>query len=111
MSSASCPVSYSMMLLLKLARFCFSFDSTPVKVNMTYYRDSNAKEIDLLIEENNSIHPVEIKKSASPDSREIRKFAIIDKTEFEHGMGGIICMCNDVIPIDRLNLYIPFNVI
>lgn len=84
---------------------------SPVKVNMTYYRDSNAKEIDLLIEENNSIHPVEIKKSASPDSREIRKFAIIDKTEFEHGMGGIICMCNDVIPIDRLNLYIPCNVI
>ena len=64
---------------------------SPVKVNMTYYRDSNAKEIDLLIEENNSIHPVEIKKSASPDSREIRKLAIIDKTEFEHGMGGIQC--------------------
>lgn len=36
---------------------------SPVKVNMTYYRDSNAKEIDLLIEENNSIHPVEIKRA------------------------------------------------
>ena len=31
---------------------------SPVKVNMTYCRDSSAKEIDLIIEENNSIHPV-----------------------------------------------------
>ena len=84
---------------------------SPSKVNLTYYRDSNAKEIDLLIEENNSIHPIEIKKSASPDYREIKKFSLIDRTEFEHGMGGIVCMCNDVVPIDNLNLYIPCNVI
>lgn len=31
---------------------------SPVKVNMTYCRESGAKEIDLLSEENNSIHPV-----------------------------------------------------
>ncbi len=32
------------------------------KVNITYFRDSNAKEIDVFIEENNVIHPLEIKK-------------------------------------------------
>ena len=30
------------------------------KVNITYFRDSNAKEIDVFIEENNVIHPLEI---------------------------------------------------
>ena len=32
------------------------------KVNLTYFRDSNAKEIDVFVEENNVIHPLEIKK-------------------------------------------------
>ena len=36
------------------------------KVNLTYFRDSNAKEIDVFVEENNVIHPLEIKKSAAP---------------------------------------------
>lgn len=31
-------------------------------VNLTYFRDSNAKEIDVFVEENNFIHPLEIKK-------------------------------------------------
>ena len=79
------------------------------KVNMTYYRDSNDKEIDLLIEENNRIHPLEIKKSANPDIREVKKFAVLENTGLEHGYGGIICMCEDVIPIDEKNCFIPCN--
>ncbi len=63
------------------------------KANITYYRDSNAKEIDVLVEENNVIHPLEIKKSASPDSREIKKYSLIDKASLTRGNGGIICMC------------------
>lgn len=30
-------------------------------VNMTYYRDTNQKEIDVVIEENGVLHPIEIK--------------------------------------------------
>ena len=46
---------------------------------MTYYRDANAKEIDILLEENKLIHPLKIKKSANPDIREVKKFAIVEK--------------------------------
>lgn len=49
------------------------------KVNITYFRDSNAKEIDVFIEENNVLHPLKIKKSASPDRREVKKYSVIDK--------------------------------
>lgn len=45
----------------------YSYSKT--KVNMTYYRDVNAKEIDVFLEENNLVHPLEIKKSANPDKR------------------------------------------
>lgn len=79
--------------------------------NLTYYRDSNAKEIDILVEENNQIHPLEIKKSANPDRREIKKYALMEKSGLARGCGGIICMCEEVIPIDAQNCMIPCNLI
>ncbi|MCL1976114.1 MAG: ATP-binding protein [Firmicutes bacterium] len=79
--------------------------------NMTYYRDANAKEIDLFIEVLGSIHPLEIKKSANPNNREVKKFSLLDKASLEQGCGGIICMCEEVIPIDSKNCFIPGNLI
>lgn len=81
------------------------------KANLSYYRDANAKEIDIFIEENDTIHPIEIKKSASPDRREIKKYSVIDKTALTRGCGGIVCMCEEVIPIDSQNCFIPSNII
>lgn len=88
-----------------------NFAYSPTKVNLTYYRDSNAKEIDVFVEENNLIHPIEIKKSANPDRREVKKYELLDKANIERGSGGIICMCEEVIPIDSKNCYIPCNLI
>ncbi len=81
------------------------------RVNITYFRDSNAREIDLFIEENSVIHPLEIKKSANPDRREVKKYSVIDKTSLTRGNGGIICMCEEPIPIDADNCFIPSNLI
>jgi predicted AAA+ superfamily ATPase len=81
------------------------------KASLSYYHDANAKEIDLFVEENNRIHPFEIKKSASPDRREVRKFSLLDKTQLERSYGGIVCMCEEVIPIDGMNCFIPCNLI
>ncbi len=81
------------------------------KVNITYYRDSNAKEIDVFVEENNVIHPLEIKKSAAPDRREVKKYGVLDKASLNRGNGGIICMCEEPIPIDGENCFIPSNLI
>ncbi len=81
------------------------------KVNICYYRDDRAKEIDVFIEENDAIHPFEIKKSANPDTREVKKYEVIDKASLHRGAGGIICMCEEVIPVDNENCYIPSNII
>ena len=81
------------------------------KANLTYYRDANAKEIDVFVEENNQIHPLEIKKSANPDRREVKKYELLDKASLDRGSGGIICMCEEVIPIDGKNSFIPCNLI
>ncbi len=81
------------------------------KVNMSYYRDANAKEIDIIVEENQLVHPLEIKKSANPDRREIKKFTALDKSTVTRGCGGIVCMCEEVIPIDESNCFIPCNLL
>ncbi|RKM61710.1 DUF4143 domain-containing protein [Butyrivibrio sp. XB500-5] len=41
------------------------------KTNMTFYRDTNQKEIDIVLEENGKLHPLEIKKSSNPEKRAI----------------------------------------
>lgn len=78
---------------------------------LSFYRDSNAKEIDVFVEENGKIHLLEIKKSANPDKREIKKYNVLDKTTVEQGNGGIVCMYPKPFPIDRMNCYIPSNLI
>ena len=97
--------NYVVIELLK--NYSYSAD----KANLTYYRDSNAKEIDVIVEENGLVHPLGIKKSANPDRREIKKYETLDKTTLERGSGGIVCICEEVIPIDKKNCCIPCNLI
>lgn len=78
---------------------------------LTFYRDDKAKEIDVFIEENGYVHPIEIKKSANPDKRELKKFDVIEKTTLQRGAGGIVCMYPVAMPIDRENCLIPSNLI
>ena len=94
-----------------VAELLKNYSYSQSKVNLTYYRDSNAKEIDVLIEENGRIHPLEIKKSANPNRREIKKYEVLEKTGMQTGAGGIICRCEEVIPINSRNSFIPCNLI
>ena len=82
-----------------------------VNYDISYFRDSNSKEIDIFLEIGGKIHPLEIKLSANPDRREIKKYSILDANSIPRGNGGIICMSPTVIPIDENNYYIPINII
>ncbi|GHV02513.1 GTP-binding protein [Clostridia bacterium] len=79
--------------------------------DLTYYRDSNSKEIDLFVQIAQAIHPLEIKLSARPDKKEIKKFDVIEKAALQRGAGGIICMSETVMPIDRENCLIPVRIL
>ena len=81
------------------------------KTNMSFYRDTNQKEIDIVLEENGVLHPLEIKKHSNPEKRAIRTFTLLGKSSLEIGDGGIVCMAEKPFPIDRKNSYIPCNMI
>jgi len=72
-----------------------------------YYRDIDKKEIDLIIEQNNILYPIEIKKSANPNRDSIKHFTALEKTGKKIGTGNVICLCSDLLPIDKNNYYVP----
>ena len=87
---------------------------------LCFYRDSNKKEIDLILYENGTVHPIEIKKSAAPQNA-TRHFSVLSPIEREPeadefgtsylktdiGTGAVVCMASDLLPIDRKNWYVP----
>lgn len=83
----------------------YEYGKEPVRLN--FYRDSNQKEIDLVIEKSGTIHPIEIKKSANPDRSAVKTFAVLEKAGKPLGGGGIVCMSREPFPIDRQNCLIP----
>lgn len=108
MSGAASGHYYENYVVMELVKN-YAYGKT--KANLTYYRDSNAKEIDIFVEENGLIHPLEVKKSANPDRREVKKYEVLDKASLKRGYGGIVCMCEEPIPIDKDNCFIPSNLL
>jgi len=53
-----------------------------------FYRDSQRREIDLLIETDGKLYPVEIKKTSSPNAKDAKHFAALPRAE----QGGIVCL-------------------
>jgi predicted AAA+ superfamily ATPase len=81
------------------------------KVNLNFYRDTNQKEIDLVMEMDGQLHPFEIKRAASPEKKAIRSFSLLEKSGKDIGAGGIICMAAKPFPIDAENSMIPVNLL
>ena len=87
----------------------FSYGKNPAI--FSFYRDKDQREIDLIVEQDGILHPLEIKKSAEPDRRTIKVFTVLQKGSREVGAGGIVCMTDSPYPIDRSNSFIPANLI
>ncbi len=62
------------------------------KENFYFYRDKDQKEIDLLIEENNTLYPIEFKKTALPNSSMVKSFTLLKKFKMLIGNGALICL-------------------
>lgn len=66
-----------------------------------YYRDKDQREIDLLIEGDGVLFPVEIKKTASPSRDALRGMAALDRLGVACGPGAVICMAAQMLPLGR----------
>ena len=80
-----------------------------VRSRFSYYRDNNGKEIDLIIEENNTLYPIEIKKSANPGTDAVKNFSVLDSLNKDIGKGAVICLAQTPLPLDAKNTLIPVS--
>jgi len=72
-----------------------------------YYRDKDTKEIDVILERDGQLSPIEIKKTASPSKQLVRVFSVLDKGIMKRGNGGVLCMYDDLLPLDKDNFIVP----
>lgn len=76
-----------------------------------YYRDKDTKEIDLIIESNGTLFPIEIKKTATPDIRLTNVFNIINKSPLKRGTGVILCTAEKLSAFNSDNFIVPIGMI
>jgi predicted AAA+ superfamily ATPase len=72
-----------------------------------FYRDTDQKEIDFVIEKNMTLYPVEVKKTAMPRETDIKHFAALKKLGKKIGIGAVLCLSQSRIPINREAVSIP----
>ncbi len=73
-----------------------------------FYRDKDKKEIDLIIEKDNILYPIEIKKSAHPTLDMAKHFSVISKiSEKTVGQGCILCQCNKMLYLSENIISVP----
>ena len=72
-----------------------------------YYRDKDSKEIDIVLEHDGVLNPIEIKKTVNPGIELIKVFNLLDKSSVPRSKGAVICMKPGLGAIDRDNYIVP----
>ena len=89
----------------------FSNSGKDIRKHLYYYRDNYQKELDLIINYNNVVYPIEIKKSANPGKDAIKNFDVINNFEMQNGNGIVLCMSKEIIAYDDNNYMVPIEYI
>jgi predicted AAA+ superfamily ATPase len=73
-----------------------------------YYRDKDRNEIDLILDVDGKLHPIEIKKSANPGKDAIAAFRVLANSGRSVGSGGVVCCATEYLPLDERNSIVPW---
>jgi len=83
-----------------------------VKPPLYYYRDTDKNEIDLLIEDGDVLHPIEIKTTSDPTKSMIKTFRCLDKIPAKKtGTGAVICFAKERLPLSDTVWTLPVQMI
>ncbi len=84
-----------------------SYNNNAKECLLWYYRDKNSKEIDLVMEDNGLLHPMEIKRSVNPGSEPVGTFKLLDKGSVLRGKGALLCVRPKLSAVDAENFIVP----
>ena len=74
-----------------------------------FYRDKDQKEIDLLIEQDGLIYPIEFKKSATPSLNASKSFRALEHLGQPIGPGAVVCLRDTEVALSRTVTAIPIG--
>jgi predicted AAA+ superfamily ATPase len=77
--------------------------------NVYFYRDRDGRELDIVIERNGVLHPIEIKRTTNPDNKDIRHFDVLKKLGRKTGLGCVICLVDEPIPLRKDIVALPLS--
>ena len=90
-----------------VAEILKSYQNNAQDCLLWYYRDKSNNEIDMVIESDGQLHPLEIKRSVNPGSVLVGAFSILDKGSVPRGTGAVLCMRPELSAINSQNFIVP----
>ncbi len=68
--------------------------------NVSYYRDKDRREIDVLLEENGVMHPMVITMKSNPHKEDSKAFSVIESVlRKKRGHGAVLCLAQTHLPV------------
>ena len=88
-----------------------SYLNAGIDAPLYYYRDRDGREIDLVMEADGELHPVEVKKTASPNLAMTRSFSALDRATTPRGAGAIVCFSERLGALDGRTYVVPMGLL
>ena len=76
-----------------------------------FYRDKDGREIDLVLIQDGTAYPMEVKKSASPRREWTQPFATLDRLEPGWPEGAVLCLCRERLPLTERITAVPVSLL
>lgn len=96
----NCAMSGSLLETFVISEIVKSWWHNGRQPNLYFYRDKDRREIDVILEENGVLHPMEIKKKSNPNAGDIKAFDAIETVlRQKRGHGAVLCLTQTHLPI------------
>ena len=83
----------------------------PNQINIFYYRDTDQREVDIVLESHAGLTPIEIKQTSNPHEGDVGKFKVLEKLKKNILPGAIACTIDKPLLIESDNVFLPVSLL
>ena len=94
-----------------VAEILKSYWHNGVSPAMYFYRDKDKREVDIILEENGALYPLEIKQKTNPNADDCKNFAVLSQFKKDVAPGGVLCLAPTHLPLGKKDYTIPVSYI